>query len=78
MTGFKLLFALLAAFNGWRFLRTRDYWYLGLGLLFATGFARDYLPPPVFAMTITAVALWVAFLALRRRSPRQRMIRASA
>jgi hypothetical protein len=76
MTGFKLFFALLAALNGWRFLRTRDYWYLGLGLLFATGFARDYLPPPVFALAITAVALWVAFLTLRRRSPHQRMIRA--
>lgn len=72
----RLLFLALALMNAWRFHKTRDRWFLGLGVLFGLAAFRREMPEPVYLTALGVVVLWVLWLAAWKFVPALRIRRA--
>lgn len=72
----KLFLLALALLNGWRFYKTRDHWFLGLGLLFGLGLFQRKMPEAVFNVALVILLLWVGWLSAWRLVPALRIRKA--
>lgn len=72
----RSLLAAVALLNGWRFYKTRDLWFLGLGVLFALGAFNRAIPAPAFTVALGIALLWVVWLAAWRFVPALRIRKA--
>ncbi|MES2661459.1 MAG: hypothetical protein V4689_22765 [Verrucomicrobiota bacterium] len=70
MNGFKILFILLTLLNARRFVKSRDFWYLGLSLAFGLMVIRERLPQPVFITFLSGSLIWIVWLGAWRFIPK--------